>query len=47
MYMQGQLPRYTVATAYYGEEPKTTSNMDFAEKLLINLLFPDGWAMKA
>jgi hypothetical protein len=39
--MQGQLPRYTVATAYYGKEPKTTRNMDFAKKLLINLLFPD------
>ena len=33
--------RYTVATACYGEESKTTSAMDFAEKLLINLLFPD------
>jgi len=41
MYMQGQLPRYTVATACYGEEPKSTSAMYFAEKLRINLLFPD------
>jgi len=39
--MQGQLPRYTVATACYGEEPKSTSAMYFAEKLRINLLFPD------
>ena len=31
-----------MATASYGEESKTTSAMDFAEKLLINLLFPDG-----
>ena len=41
MYMQGQLPRYTVATACYGKEPKSTSAMYFAEKLCINLLFPD------
>jgi len=39
--MQGQLPRYTVATACYGEEPKSTSTMYFAKKLRINLLFPD------
>ena len=39
--MQGQLPRYTVATACYGKEPKSTSAMYFAEKLHINLLFPD------
>ena len=31
-----------MATAYYGEEPKSTSAMDFTEKLRINLLFPDG-----
>ena len=30
-----------MATAYYGEEPKSTSAMDFTEKLRINLLFPD------
>ena len=30
-----------MATAYYGEEPKSTSAMDFTEKLCINLLFPD------
>ena len=28
-------------SACYGEESKTTSAMDFAEKLLINLLFSD------
>ena len=38
---KGRLPRHTVATAYYGEEPKSTSAMDFTEKLCINLLFPD------
>ena len=45
MYMQGWLPRHTVATGYYGEELKSTSTMDFAEKLRINLLFPDVWSM--
>ena len=42
MYMQGRLPRHTVATGYYGEELKSTSAMYFAEKLRINSLFPDG-----
>jgi hypothetical protein len=46
MYMQGQLPRHTVATACYGEEPKSTWSMDFAEKLLVNLLFPDDEIIK-
>ena len=41
MYMQGRLPRHTVATGYYGEELKSTSAMYFAEKLRINSLFPD------
>ena len=41
MYMQGQLPRHTVATGCYGEELKSTSAMDFTEKLRINLVFPD------
>jgi hypothetical protein len=36
--MQGQPPRYTVATPYYGEEPKGTSTVVFAEKIPINLL---------
>ena len=39
--MQGQLPRHTVATGCYGEELKSTSAMDFTEKLRINLVFPD------
>ena len=39
--MQGQLPTYTVATACYGKEPKSTSTMYFIKKLRINLLFPD------
>jgi len=39
--MQGQLPRHTVATGCYGEELKSTSAMDFTEKLHINLVFPD------
>jgi hypothetical protein len=30
-----------VATGCYGEEPKSTSAMDFTEKLRIDLLFPD------
>ena len=38
---KGRLPRHTVATAYYGKEPKSTSAMDFTEKLRINLQFPD------
>ena len=41
MYIQGQLPRQPVATACYGKEPKSTRTMDFAEKILIYLLFPD------
>ena len=39
--MQGQLPRHTVATACYGEEPIGMRTMDFAEKIVINSLFPD------
>ena len=35
-----------MATAYYGEEPKSTSAMDFTEKLHINLLFPDVQMLK-
>ena len=43
MYMQRPLPRHTVATACYGEEPKCTGTvMCFAEKLsMMILLFPD------
>ena len=43
MYTEGQLPRHTAATAYYGEEQEYTSSMDLAEKIPINLLFPDAY----
>ena len=43
---KAQLPRYTMATAYYGEKPKGTNTMGFAEKLPINLVFPDVWEGK-
>ena len=32
-----------MATAYYSKVPKSTSAMDFTQKLHINLLFPDAW----
>ena len=41
MYTEGQLPRHTATTAYYGEEQEYTSSMDLAGKILIDLLFPD------